>query len=163
MSASRTRRGALGGAAAAALALGAAARAGGPSGVERLERQLASEQRLEAAYRAALDRDAIDAALGALLLSHEREHVRGVELALETLGRRRPRASVPAPADARALAGRESFARFALGLEGKLRLAYVDTLSELRAPELLQPLGSIMACGAQHEVALRHELGQSLL
>ena len=32
-----------------------------------------------------------------------------------------------------------------------------------RNDRLLQPLGSIMACGAQHEVALRRVLGEDLL
>ncbi len=41
--------------------------------------------------------------------------------------------------------------------------AYVALLSTLTAPKLLQPLGSIMTCGAQHEVALRAELGEPLL
>ena len=41
--------------------------------------------------------------------------------------------------------------------------AYVAVLSTLARAELLQPLGSIMTCGAQHEVALRAELGEPLL
>jgi hypothetical protein len=42
-------------------------------------------------------------------------------------------------------------------------LAYEGVLTSLRNDRLLQPLGSIMACGAQHEVALRQVLGEGLL
>ena len=52
------------------------------SGVDQLDLVLSFEQRLEAAYRAALSRGAIDATLGRSLLAQEREHVRGVGLAL---------------------------------------------------------------------------------
>jgi hypothetical protein len=36
-------------------------------------------------------------------------------------------------------------------------------LTGFRDDHLVQPLGSIMACGAQHEVALRQVLGDDLL
>jgi hypothetical protein len=132
-------------------------------GGESLERLLTREHRLEDAYRAALERDAIDSALGETLLAHEREHVRGVEAALTALGRRRPRASVAPPDLGLALAGRDTFARFAIALERETAAAYAATLANLRAPKLLQPLGSIMTAGAQHEVALREALGVDLL
>ena len=128
----------------------------------QLERLLALESGLEAAYRAALSRDAIDQALGRRLLQHEREHVRGLALALETLNRR-PGDTGAAPPPATVLGDRRSFARFALRLEEQAVLAYVRVLATLAAPDLLQPLGSIMASGAQHQVALRDSLGQPLL
>ena len=153
-----TRRALLAGGALAVLAPPALAQGG-----DALEDILVREQRLEAAYRAALERDAIDPALGESLLAHEREHVRGVESALRTLGRGRPSAGVTPPEQNLALGSRGAFARYALGLEGETLAAYVTLLSTLAAPKLLQPLGSIMTCGAQHEVALRAELGEPLL
>jgi hypothetical protein len=133
------------------------------AGGEPLERLLGFEQRLESAYRAALEREAIDPELGEALLTHEGEHVRGVESALRTLGSGRPRASVTPPEQGRALSDRAAFARFAIGLERDTVSAYAEVLATLRAPELLQPLGSIMTAGAQHEVALRQVLGDELL
>ena len=133
------------------------------AGGQPLERLLGLEQRLESAYRAALEREAIDPELGEALLAHEREHVRAVESALRTLGSGRPRASVTPPEQGLALGGRAEFARFAIGLERDAVAAYAELLATLRAPELLQPLGSIMAAGAQHEVALRQALGDKLL
>lgn len=134
-----------------------------PSGADQLERLLAFERRLEAGYRAALGRGAIDAALGRSLLAHEREHVRGVELALRSVGRRSPRAGGPPPLPRSALAARRDFARFALELESETESAYVGVLATLDARDLLQPLGSIMTAGAQHQVALRRVLGEPLL
>jgi Ferritin-like domain len=143
-----------------AVPAGASAQASGVGAVERL---LTFESRLEGAYRAALERQAIEPRLGRRLLAHEREHVRGVEVALRALGRRRPRATVPMPEQAAALASPRSFARFALSLEEETTAAYAELLAGLSAPGLLQPLGSIMACGAQHQVALRALLGRDLL
>jgi hypothetical protein len=160
---SLTRRQVLLGGSAAALLGASGAGAAEPSGVEQLERLLSLEHRLEAAYRAALEREAIEPALGETLLEHEREHVRGVEQALRALGRRRPRATAPPPVLGTALAGRREFARFALDLEAETMAAYREILATLGAPKLLQPLGSIMACGAQHQVALRESLGLDLL
>jgi Ferritin-like domain len=160
---SLTRRQALIGGPAAALLAASGAAAAEPSGVEQLERLLSLEHRLEAAYRAALEREAIERELGETLLEHEREHVRGVEQALRTLGRRRPRATVPPPELGTALTGRREFGRFALDLEAETVAAYQEVLATLGAPKLLQPLGSIMACGAQHQVALRESLGFELL
>jgi hypothetical protein len=150
-----------------AAAVGAAAvragRAGAQAtGADGLERLLALEHRLEAAYRAALDRGVIDPALGRSLSGQERDHVRGVEVALDTLGRRPPRPRVVPPRRA-ALAGRPAFARFALELESEAVAGYVEVLAGLDAPGLLQPLGSIMTSGAQHQVALRGVLGEPLL
>lgn len=150
-----------------AAAVGAAAARAAPAraeatGADGLERLLALEHRLESAYRAALDRGVIDPALGQSLSGQEREHVRGVEVALETLGRRPSRPSVRPPRRA-ALAGRLAFARFALELETETVAGYVEVLAGLDAPGLLQPLGSIMTSGAQHQVALRRVLAEPLL
>ncbi len=147
----------------AALALAPAAAAADPADLERLERLLALEQRLEAAYQAALDRDAIDRGLGEMLLAHEREHVRALEQVLAALGRRAPQAGVRAPGIGMALASRGAFARFAHELEREAVAAYTDALATLRRDGLLQPLGSIMAAAAQHQVALRQSVGQALL
>lgn len=136
--------------------------AGGTSGADGVERLLGFEERLAVAYADALRRDAIDGALGRSLLAHEREHVRGVGLALKALDRR-PEDVAPSPPPGEALEDRRSFARFALGLEEQTVRAYVRVLATLDAPELLQPLGSIMTSGAQHQVALRHALGAPLL
>jgi hypothetical protein len=143
--------------------MGADPALGQPSGVDQLERLLAFEHRLEAAYGAALERGAIDSPLGRTLLAQERDHVRGVELALKTLGRRGPQATVSPPVQGSALTGRRAFARFALALETQTVAAYAQVLATLDAPGLLQPLGSIMTSGAQHQVALREVLGEPLL
>ena len=160
-----TRRQAL----TAVLAAGAAGASGAETalaqtnGADQLERLLVFEQRLEAAYRAALGRDAIDAKLGRNLLAQEREHVRGVGLALRSLGRRGSPGGAPSSPPETALRARRPFAHFALELESATVAAYVGVLATLDAPEWLQPLGSIMAAGAQHEVALRQLLGEPLL
>jgi rubrerythrin len=160
-----SRRRALAGAAAfATVALARPASAAAqPSDAEQLERLLALEQRLEALYRAALARDAIDPALGQTLLEHEREHVRGLEQALRGRRRSGPRATVPPPRLGAALASRPAFARFAAELEIETVRAYQDVLATLRNDRLLQPLGSIMASGAQHAVALRGAVGDRLI
>jgi hypothetical protein len=150
-----------------AAAVGAAAVPAGPAaaqatGTDGLERLLALEHRLESAYGAALDQGVIDPVLGRSLSGQEREHVRGVEVALETLGRRPPRPRVTPPRRA-ALAGRPAFARFALELETEAVAGYVEVLGGLDAPGLLQPLGSIMTSAAQHQVALRRVLAEPLL
>ena len=145
----------LGVAASAALARTAAAAE--PSDQELLGGLLDRERQLESAYGTALAQGVIEPALGERLLAHEREHVRGLE---QVLRRRRP-----APIDFPPLpiSGRREFARAALGLEGATVAAYADALTALRNERLLQPLASIMACGAQHEVALRQALGDNLL
>jgi hypothetical protein len=161
---SLTRRQALVGALAAGVTGAGASRARAEvSGPDQLERLLAFEHRLEAAYRTALGASVIDVALGRSLLAQEREHVRGVELALRNMGRRRPQAGAPRPLPRAAIRGPRAFARSALELESETEAAYVRVLATLDAPGLLQPLGSIMTAGAQHQVALRRVLGEPLL
>jgi len=89
--------------------------------------------------------------------------VRGLEQALDDLGRPGPRATAPAPALGIDFDDRRAFAASALQLERRTVDAYRDVLSGFHDDHLLQPLGSIMACGAQHEVALRQVLGAPLL
>jgi Ferritin-like domain len=152
----------------AALALGGALALARPataqtSDVDHLERLLALEQRLESLYEAALERDAIEPGLGETLLEHEREHVRGLEMALRARGRRSPRATVPLPQVGTAFASRPAFAGFAADLEAETVGSYEEVLPILRSTRLLLPLGSIMASGAQHVVALRQAAGDDLL
>jgi hypothetical protein len=134
-----------------------------PSDADAVGRLLGFERRLEAAYSAALARDAIEPALGRRLLGHEHEHVRGLEQALGDLGRRGPRATAPAPTVGIDFASRRAFAASALQLERKAVDAYVDVLAGFHDDHLVQPIASIMACGGQHEVALRQVLGDRLV
>jgi Ferritin-like domain len=157
------RRALAGGAAALAFILARPADAAAPPDVEQLERLLALEQRLESLYEAALARDAIDPALGQTLLRHEREHVRGLEQALRGRGRRSPRATVPPPGLGAGLSSRSAFAGFARDLEAETVRAYQEVLTTLRDTRLLLPLGSMMASGSQHVVALRQAGGEELL
>jgi Ferritin-like domain len=150
---------ALGSAAFAGGALASSALAADPSDADQLARLLALERSLAAAYEEALTQDAIEPALGKLLLGHEREHVRGLE---QALGRQAP-AQEKTPRLALDFANRRAFARSALELERTTVDTYRDVLTTFHNDRLLQPLGSIMACGAQHEVALRGELGEDLL
>jgi hypothetical protein len=151
-------------AAGAALALARpAAAAAQPSDVDQLERLLAVEQRLHALYETALERDAVEPQLGETLLEHEREHVRGLEMTLRARGRRSPRATVPPAQVGAAFASRPAFARFAIELETEAVGAYQEVLATIRNTRLLLPLGSIMASGAQHVVALRQAAGDDLL
>jgi hypothetical protein len=140
-----------------------AAAAAQPSDVDRLERLLALEQRLQSLYETALERGAVEPGLGETLLEHEREHIRGLEMALRARGRRSPRATVPPPQVGTAFASRPAFARFAADLEAEAVGSYEEVLPILRSTRLLLPLGSIMASGAQHVVALRQEAGEDLL
>jgi hypothetical protein len=133
------------------------------SDVDHLERLLSLEQRLQSLYEAALERDAIEPGLGETLLEHEREHIRGLEMALRARGRRSPHATVPPPQVGTAFASRPAFARFAGDLETEAVDAYKDVLPTLRSTRLLLPLGSIMASGAQHVVALRRAAGDDLM
>jgi rubrerythrin len=151
---------ALGGAVALARPAAAAAQA---SDVDQLERLLALEQRLRSLYEAALERDAIAPELGETLLEHEREHVRGLEMALRARGRRSPRATIPPPRVGTAFVSRHAFARFAIDLETEAVGAYQEVLATIRSTRLLLPLGSIMTSGAQHVVALRQAAGEDLL
>jgi hypothetical protein len=138
------------------LLAGGPALAAAPSDADLLAGLLERELALEAAYASALGRGAIEPALGERLLAHEREHVRGLEQALR--GRAAPQPPAPPPPG-----GKRAFARAALALERDTVAAYAEALGVLRDTRLLQPLGSIMACGAQHEVALREALGDRLL
>jgi hypothetical protein len=162
VSAGSTRRALLG--AAAALAVTAPAYAGASrSDGETLEQLLAIEARLAGAYEAALRRDAIESGLGELLLEQEREHIRGLEQALRSVGGRAPRAGVPPPELGSALRSPAAFARFALDLEAEAVAAYTSAAAETTRPGLRRPLGSIMACETAHEVALRAAAGLPLL
>jgi Ferritin-like domain len=127
---------------------------------ELLEELLAREHRLLSAYEAALRRDAIDAELGAWLRDHEREHVRAIGQTLAARGERNPRAKAPPPELNAALRERDSFARYAADLEAQTADAYSEAAASMRDAGLRQPLGSIMACTAAHEVALRDSLGE---
>jgi ferritin-like protein len=146
-----------------AAALARPATAAAATDVEQLERLLALEHRLEAVYELALERRAIERELGETLLGHEREHVRGVSQAIRARGGGAPRAAVSPPQLGSALSGRTAFARYALDLESDTVAAYQDVLATLRDVRLLQPLGSIMTAGAQHETALRNVAGDPLL
>lgn len=162
MSGAPTRRALLGAVAALAVAAPAYAQ-GGRSDGEILEELLALEARLAGAYEAALRRDAIDRGLGELLLEQEREHIRGLEQALRSMGGRAPRAGVPSPELGSALRSPAAFARFALGLEARAVAAYTSASAEITRAGLRRPLGSIMACESAHEVALRAAAGLPLL
>ena len=133
------------------------------SDVDVLEDLLALENRMVSAYEAALRREAIDVALGETLRDQEREHARALEQALRQAGQRSPRASVPSPELGTALRSPEAFARFALDLEAEAVASYTDAATAIRNPRLRQPLGSIMACEAAHEVALREAAGERFL
>jgi rubrerythrin len=130
---------------------------------ELLEGLLAHENRLVSAYEAALRRDAIDASLGETLRDHEREHARAIEQALAGTGPRNPRAGVPSPELTAALRDRKAFALYAIDLEERAVTAYREAAAGVRNARLRQPLGSIMACGAAHVVALRNSLGRVLV
>lgn len=133
------------------------------SDVELLEDLLAREQRLLSAYEAALRRGAIESSLGETLRDDEREHVRALGQALAAAGRRNPRASVPSPDLTAALRDRDSFALFAKALEDETVGMYVEAAATIRDPKLRRPLGSVMACGAAHVVALKDALGTFLV
>jgi Ferritin-like domain len=133
------------------------------SDVELLEDLLAREHALLSAYEAALRRNAIDPQLGATLRDHERDHVRALEQSLPGGSARNPRASVPSAELTKALTGRGSFARFAGAREDDLVGRYAGVIPRIRDAGLRRPLGSIMACGAAHSVALRESLGSRYL
>lgn len=155
-----SRRGLL--AAGALLALPAAASAQERADAETIEELLVIEGRLIEAYEAALRREAIEAGLGETLRDQEREHVRGLEQALAEAGGGSPSATVPSPGLATSLRSPRSFAAYALGLEREATTAYTAAASSVRREGLRQPLGSIMACEAAHQVALRAAAGQPL-
>ncbi len=130
------------------------------SDAELLEGLLAVEQRLISAYEAALRRDAIDRALGQMLLDHETAHVEALQKALrEAGGARSPQASVPPPELNAALRERAAFAGYAVAQEAEAVAAYRVAAAQISRASLRQALGSIMACEAAHQVALRNSLG----
>jgi Ferritin-like domain len=131
--------------------------------VELLESLLASEHDLLSAYDSAIGRKAIDPELGGMLRDHEFAHVRALLDSLPEGAARNPRATVRSPELVAALRDPESFARFALELEDRVVGEYADTLPRIRDAELRRPLGSIMACGSAHAVALRDSLGRPLV
>jgi hypothetical protein len=133
------------------------------SDVELMEALIAGEHRLLTAYEAALRGDAIGSALGEQLRDHQREHVRALERSLPAGAERNPRAIVPSPELIASLRDRESFIRFAIALEERLVGDYAGSIPKIRDAELRQPLGSILACGAAHVVALRESLGSRYL
>ena len=130
---------------------------------QRLEQLLARENRLLTAYEAALRRDAIDPSLGEALPGHEREHVRALEETLTRVARGNPLATVPSPELTAALRDRDAFARYAMRLEDETRGMYIEAAARVRDPALRRPLGSIMACGAAHVVALKDSVGSRFL
>jgi hypothetical protein len=158
-----TRRALLVAAGAAPLAPAAAASAAPASDLDILERLLLRERRLEAAYDGALRRGVLGEQLATSLRDQERDHARGIEMALTARGRRASEAPEPERRLATSLRSRAAFAAYALGLEGNAVRGYVDALASLRDTRLLQPLGAIMASEAQHQVALRMTLGEPLL
>jgi ferritin-like protein len=160
---SPTRRNLLLASGVAPAAFATAAAAAPRSDVAVLERLLALERRLEAAYGAAARRGVMDEGLGLTLRDQEREHARGLEQALTDHGLAEPGVPRADPRLERALRGRAAFGRYALALEGRLVRAYIDAEAGLRDTGLLRPLGAIMASDAQHAVALRQWLGEPLL
>ena len=119
------------------------------------------EQRAASLYDQAANDSSVPTKLRALarhLRDQEREHADGLARALRGLGGRRPlqptEPGTPAPGTA--------FGPFAIALENRLLAAYYDAMPRLRGG-LRQPLGSIMACEAQHLVVLRQALGRDPL
>jgi len=127
---------------------------------ELLEELLALEQRLISAYGGALGRDVIDPELGKTLLEHENAHVEALRRALRDTGAAgSPRATVRPPELNSALRDRAAFARYALAREADAVAGYRVAVAKISSASLRQALGSIMACEAAHEVALRESLG----
>jgi rubrerythrin len=133
----------------------------GRSDADLLEDLLAVEERLITAYEAALRREAMDRKLAETLRDHENAHVEGLRRALRDAGgARSPRASVPSPELTAALRDRAAFARYAFAREADAVARYRLAVAQISSPSLRQALGSIMACEAAHEVALRDSLGE---
>ena len=131
---------------------------------ELLVDMLALEQRLVSAYEAALRRETIDPELGETLLDHENAHVNALRRALRDTGSAgSPRASVPPPELNAALRDRAAFARYALNREADAVAGYRVAVAQISSASLRQALGSILACEAAHEVALRDSLGDRAL
>ncbi len=70
---------------------------------------------------------------------------------------------MPSPELTEALGDGDAFAQFAKELEDETVGMYVEAAAGVRDPELRRPLGSIMACGAAHVVALKDALGSRFL
>jgi hypothetical protein len=160
---STTRRAILA-AGALAAAPAATARAQPASDADLLEDLLALERRLASAYDAALARGVLGEELARRLRDQERVHARGLERALAERGRHT--ASQAQARDGglrRALRSRAAFGRYALALERRAVRAYVRGAVEARDDLLRPSLGAILACEAEHEVALRVALGLPLL
>ena len=131
------------------------------SDAELIEDLLAVEERLMSAYEAALKRQVIAEDLGGKLLDHENAHVGGLRRALrDSGGGRSPQASVPPPELNAALRDRAAFARYARAREAEAVATYRLVAAQISSASLRQALGSIMACEAAHEVALRASLGE---
>ena len=58
-----------------------------------------------------------------------------------------------------ALRDRTAFARYALAREAEAVAGYRRAAAQISSASLRQALGSIMACEAAHQVALRDSLG----
>jgi hypothetical protein len=119
------------------------------------------EQRAAAAYDSAATGGKLPLELARLarhLRDQEEEHADGLARALRGLGGRPPARPDPPPSPP---AGR-AFGAYALALEERLIGAYYNAMPRLRGG-LRQPLGSIMACEAQHLVVLREALGREAL
>ena len=133
---------------------------------ELLRSLVGLEQEAAFAYRALAEGGRLGAAseLIRLFARQEQEHAEGLIAALRDTGGAAP----PGPASEddvpglpEALAGgRPAMARFAMALEERALAAYQDAVGTLRTPELLSTAAAIMACEAQHAVALRGALGQ---
>ncbi len=134
------------------------------SDAELLVDLLALEQRLVSAYEAGLRDDAIEPQLGKMLLDHESAHVEALLRALrDSGGARSPRASVPPTELNSAVRDRAAFAHYALEREADAVAGYRRAVAQISSARLRQALGSIMACEAAHEVALRDSLGERSL
>ena len=119
------------------------------------------EQHAASIYDQAAGDATVPARLRALarhLRDQEREHADGLARALRGLGGRRP----PEPTEPGTPAPGAAFGPFAIAIENRLLAAYYDAMPRLRGG-LRQPLGSIMACEAQHLVVLRQALGRDPL
>jgi hypothetical protein len=119
------------------------------------------EQRAAAAYDSVATGGKLPPGLARLarhLRDQEEEHADGLARALRGLGGRRPARPEPPPTPP----GGRAFGAYALALEERLIAAYYDAMPRLR-PGLRQPLGSVMACEAQHLVVLREALGRDPL
>jgi hypothetical protein len=131
--------------------------------VDLLEDLLTLEHRLLSAYEDALRGDVIEPGLGELLRDQEAAHVQALLRTLRGRGSRSPQASVPAHELTAALREPAAFATYALKIERQAVAAYRGAVARISDSSLRQALGSILACEAAHEVALRDSLGERLV